>query len=429
MPFVRFADVNSHQRAFAFKLFVRHGALLRALKPVCQADSRNRKEQAGNHARADVGRSAQPFALFEHFCGFPAKTRKGGVAAKKSDGNRDAPVRRNDHAIQRELADKAKQKTSGEIDEQRSIWKRSAHANLHDALQAVPRERAGGAEQRNKENLQSLTFLRAAAPTKNSWRRAAARSHQSIEFSAGRLWRTPSPFNSEKECSVPESKMKAVADAAGNLARIVPVRSAERIGIVDLVARIAEILRGEIHIEVFAEGFSERKRKFRVTGKVPRAVAVQEAGAVAKPSGQEGVPRKRRVEPGAQRVALVVVEIAKTAAVAKLSRIGDESASDHAGALDHLVRVSQKDVEAILDSRRANGCFPAVNASALDRERQKDVGTAKRVMIEEVASVGLKVGEIERPAAHRNRKAEFALFVGFTMQRKKSGTGGIEQRA
>src|SRR5207244_13248094 len=120
---------------------------------------------------------------------------------------------------------------------------------------------------------------------------------------------------------------------------------------------------------------------------------------------------------------------AKTAAVAKLPWIGDESASDHAGALGHLVRVSQKDVEAILDSRRANGCVPAVNGSSLDRERQKDVGTAERVMVEEVESVGLNVGEIECPAAHRNRKTEFTLFVGFTMQGKKPGTGGIEQRA
>src|SRR5438045_6319429 len=108
------------------------------------------------------------------------------------------------------------------------------------------------------------------AETENSWRRAAARSHRSIEFSAGRLWRTPSPFNSEKECSVPVSKMKAIADPAGNLARIIPVRSAERIGIVDLVARIAEILRGEIHIEVFAERFTERQRIFRMTGKMLR---------------------------------------------------------------------------------------------------------------------------------------------------------------
>src|SRR5256885_2379748 len=192
VPFVRFADVNSHQRAFAFKLFVRHGALPRTLKPVGQADSRDRKEQACNYARADVSRSAQPFTLFEHFCGFPAETRKGGVAAKKSDGDRDAPVRRNNHAIQRELPDETKQKTSGEIDEQRSIWKRAAHANLHDSLQAVPRERAGGAEQRNKENLHTFTSqmlrtrrscsgrlprraARTLAGTKNSWRRPAAR--------------------------------------------------------------------------------------------------------------------------------------------------------------------------------------------------------------------------------------------------------------
>ena len=76
-------------------------------------------------------------------------------------------------------------------------------------------------------------------------------------------------------------EMKAVADAAGYFARIVPVRSAERVGIVELVARIVDILCGEIHAEAFAERFSERQRKFLVIGKMLRPVAIQKAGAVA----------------------------------------------------------------------------------------------------------------------------------------------------
>jgi len=48
-------------------------------------------------------------------------------------------------------------------------------------------------------------------------------------------------FHFQNECSVPESKMKAIADAAGNFARIIPVRSAESVGTVEQVARIADI--------------------------------------------------------------------------------------------------------------------------------------------------------------------------------------------
>lgn len=64
-------------------------------------------------------------------------------------------------------------------------------------------------------------------------------------------------FHFQQECSVRLLKMKAVADAAGNFAQIIPVRSAESIGIVELIARISNVLRGEIYAELFAKRFSE----------------------------------------------------------------------------------------------------------------------------------------------------------------------------
>lgn len=76
--------------------------------------------------------------------------------------------------------------------------------------------------------------------------------------------------------------MEAIADAAGDLARIVPVSSAESVGCVDQVPRIADILRGEIYAEGFAEGFPNGKRKFRVIGKMLWAVFEEEAGTVCK---------------------------------------------------------------------------------------------------------------------------------------------------
>jgi len=99
---------------------------------------------------------------------------------------------------QRELPNEAKQKTSGEIDEQRSIWKRSAHANLHDALQAVPRERAGGAEQRNKENLQSLHLPSCRGANKKLLAPRGSQESSVIEFSAGRFMANSIAFQFRK---------------------------------------------------------------------------------------------------------------------------------------------------------------------------------------------------------------------------------------
>src|SRR5262249_30199600 len=133
----------------AFKFFMLHDVSFCCLEAIRQTNSSNGKQQPKNHARADIRRSAKPFAFFQHFRGFPTKARKRGVAAEKSDRDRNSPVRGNHHAIQRELADESKQKTSAEIDEQRAIRKSTTHANLRHALQTVARECADGSEECN----------------------------------------------------------------------------------------------------------------------------------------------------------------------------------------------------------------------------------------------------------------------------------------
>jgi hypothetical protein len=51
--------------------------------------------------------------------------------------------------------------------------------------------------------------------------------------------------------------METVAKLTGELTRIVPVRAAEGIRIIEQVVRIVQVLRGEAYGESFAEGFRE----------------------------------------------------------------------------------------------------------------------------------------------------------------------------
>jgi len=96
--------------------------------------------------------------------------------------------------------------------------KPAPHANLHHTLQAVPGQRADGSEQRNQKKFHSITS------------------------------------NGDEQCT---SKMETVAKLTGELTRIVPVRAAEGIRIIEQVVRIVQVLRGEAYGESFAEGFRE----------------------------------------------------------------------------------------------------------------------------------------------------------------------------
>ena len=54
---------------------------------------------------------------------------------------------------------------------------------------------------------------------------------------------------------------------------------------------------------------------------------------------------------GAERVALVVVEIAEAAAIAKLAGIAEQSASDDTAAFRLLIGVGEINVQTFFDSR------------------------------------------------------------------------------
>jgi len=165
--------------------------------------------------------------------------------------------------------------------------------------------------------------------------------------------------------------MKAIADAAGNFARIIPVRSAESVGTVEQVARIADILCREIHAEIFAKGFSERERKFRVIGKMLAARRRSENRSHSRASGSVGAPGQRGMKACAERVALVVIEIAEPTSIAELAGIGNQAAVTTPEPFNHLIRVSQEDVKTIGDAWRTHCRFPAVNAGALDGSGRK----------------------------------------------------------
>lgn len=116
------------------------------LKLVGEADAGYGQEQADGHTGSHIGRGAEPFTVFEHFGGFPAEAGECGVSAEEADGDGHAPVGRDYHAIQCELADQPEQEAAREIDQQRAVRKGAGHANLHQALQTVAGERAKRAE-------------------------------------------------------------------------------------------------------------------------------------------------------------------------------------------------------------------------------------------------------------------------------------------
>src|SRR5882724_2296644 len=215
------------------------------------------------------------------------------------------------------------------------------------------------------------------------------------------------------ESSFTSSEMETVAKLSSELPGIIPVRSAKGVGVIEEIARIADVLRGERDSETLAEGFSERERKLRVAGEMVGAVSIEESRAVAQIPRRKRAPRQSGVKADAERISLVVVEEKKS--LVRRSEIG-EATRDRPGAFHELMGIGQINLEAIRDARRARGQFPTVNAGTIDRQRKENVGIAEHVMIEEIPNVRLEIGNIKLPAADRNGQAEFALFVSFAAQ-------------
>src|SRR6266571_2827732 len=421
VPFVRFADVDAHQRALAFKFLVRHGGLLEAVREV---DACYRQKQAGEHTRGHINGSAEPLHFFQHRGCPPAETRKRCVAAEKADGDSGAPVGRDDQAIQRELSDQAEEKAAREIDQQRAVGKRARGAKLNEPLQGVACQRAHGDQNGDQRNPHPFSNppprgAKIKTPGADSSQESSEPNH-----ALGSVMANSIAFDLQSECNsqpaTPQeesrpvadkpcvSEVETVAEFAGELAGITPMRAAEGVGIIEQVARVGDVLRREDQVQAFADGLAERKRKLRVARQMRRAVTIEEARAVTQIAGGPGAPGKLNVEAGIERVALVVVE--KEKARRWRREIGKPS-SDATGGLRELVRIRQIELRAVAKPRGAHRRFPTVNARALDGKRKEDVGIAEHVMVEVVPRVGLKIRHVERPATEGNGQAEFALFV------------------
>ena len=65
------------------------------------------------------------------------------------------------------------------------------------------------------------------------------------------------------------------------------------------------------------------------------------------------------------------------------------------------IGVSEINLAAPRDLRRANRDLPAVQSRAIDRYREEDVGVADGVVIEIIPGTLMIVVDVERPAAQR----------------------------
>ena len=127
--------------------------------------------------------------------------------------------------------------------------------------------------------------------------------------------------------------------------------TAEGVAVVQLIAHVGDVGAGEANREVLAEGFAHRQIEGVVAGQMVGAVAIEEARAVVDGEGGEATPRQVALDAGGERVALVVVQVERSAG--RRRKIG-KTTGDGADALGDLVRVNQMGV-IVMENQRANG--------------------------------------------------------------------------
>src|ERR1700749_2052975 len=126
---------------------------------ICQANPGNRQKQSDYNAGRNVTRRREPLAAFQHLRCLPPETRKCRVAAKKADGDRDAPIGRHHHPVQRHLSNQAEKKTPCEINQQRAPGKRARRLNLREHLDAVAQQSSDCPKDRNQYESQRFSDL------------------------------------------------------------------------------------------------------------------------------------------------------------------------------------------------------------------------------------------------------------------------------
>src|SRR5712692_2699469 len=141
-------------------------------------------------------------------------------------------------------------------------------------------------------------------------------------------------------------KMETVANFSADLARIVPVGSAESIGVIQQITAIRDVVGGKSDGKTLADGFGKRDRNFCVIGKVEWTISSEKTRAIGKIARRGNAKGKGGAKSCAKSVALVVIEIAE------LAGIGEQATSDDASAFGLLTGIRKIQVEAFSDARR-----------------------------------------------------------------------------
>src|SRR6476646_3517956 len=218
------------------------------------------------------------------------------------------------------------------------------------------------------------------------------------------------------------SVMKPVLQLQGNLHWIGVVRAAEGVAVVEQVAVIGEVERGESRRPVFAKGLAQAQVGAGMRRQVARAVAIQEARAIREIDGTPSAPRQGGPHAGTQRIALIVIEKVVRAALRR--RKIRQAAAHPAAAFSVKTSVRQVPLQSVKQFGRARRRLPTVDASAHQRQRKEDVGVAQDVVIEVVARGGAELVEVHGPTLGRNRETELVLLVLLSVQREEAQSLG-----
>jgi len=110
------------------------------------------------------------------------------------------------------LANETEQKASGEIDEQGSVRKSSAHADLYYPLQAVSRERANRAEEGNQEDFQRVPLSFGGSTNKKLLAPRGSQESSAPMRNIGAVMANSIAFR--EKCSVTRLEMEAAGNGA-----------------------------------------------------------------------------------------------------------------------------------------------------------------------------------------------------------------------
>ena len=164
--------------------------------------------------------------------------------------------------------------------------------------------------------------------------------------------------------------MESIAKFGVNLARSVPVKTAEGLAVVELDAAVGDVESVERSRETLAEILAKRKIERGVLRQMVTRIrlvyeCITEAGTVIDVGGRIGPPRKGDVAAEVERVALVVIECEERSRRRKIR----QATSDGQFAFCYLIGIRKVDLSAMSDARRAQGQFPATDSCSIDRDR------------------------------------------------------------